>query len=77
MNESVNLNIHSAKDRYSYYLEMVADPGTMFELTKLGTTVGYIETPNAPKTIGYTSIVNGYEDSTIDNYKIKSGDVNV
>lgn len=77
MNENVNINLHSARDRYSYYIEMVSDPGTMFELTRYGATVGYIETPNMQKTLGYSSIINGYEESTIDNYKMKSGDVNI
>lgn len=48
LNEAVNLNIHATNDPYSYYVEAVADPGTMFELYKYGRTYGYIETPNDP-----------------------------
>lgn len=44
--------MHSADDPYSYYVEMVADPGTMFELVKYGKTYGYIEVPNADNGLG-------------------------
>ena len=46
LNEGVYVNTHKVSDRYSYWLEMVPDPGTMFELTKHGETMGYIEVPN-------------------------------
>jgi hypothetical protein len=46
LDEAIKLNLHSASDKYSYYVEAVDDPGTMFELTKFGRTYGYIETPN-------------------------------
>jgi hypothetical protein len=46
LNEAVNLNIHATNDKYSYYVEMVDDPSTMFELTKYGKTYGYVEVPN-------------------------------
>ena len=46
LDEAVHINIRKAEDRYSYYVEMVPDPGTMFELTKFGQTFGYIEVPN-------------------------------
>lgn len=51
LDEAVRLNVRPAGDRYSYYVEMVADPGTMFELTKFGQTQGYIEVPNQENTI--------------------------
>ena len=51
LNEAVRLNVHPAGDRYSYYVEMVPDPGTMFELTKFGQTYGYIEVPNRDNAI--------------------------
>ena len=43
LNEAVRVSLHSGSDQYSYYVEMVQDPGTMFELTKFGQTYGYIE----------------------------------
>lgn len=78
LKEAVYLNIHSATDPYSYYVEMVPDPGTMFELTKFGKTYGYIETPNQPTKLDY---LNNYLGSNVTNgtynYKMKSNDVNV
>lgn len=47
LDESILVNTHSITDCYSYYVEAVADPSTMFELTKFGKTYGYIEVPNA------------------------------
>lgn len=46
LDEKVAMNIRSATDKYSYYVEMIPDPGTMFELTKFGQTYGYINVPN-------------------------------
>ena len=51
LGEAVRLNVHPAGDRYSYYLEMIPDPGTMFELTKFGQTYGFIEVPNRENTV--------------------------
>ena len=47
LDEAVRLNMHAASDPYSYYVEMVDDPSSMYELDKYGKTYGYIETPNA------------------------------
>lgn len=81
LNEQVNLNTHKISDHYSYYVEKVADPGTMFELTKYGRTYGYIETPNnSSNQLSYTNGFLGQIDSSIGafgNYKMKSNDVNV
>jgi len=59
LNEAINLSIHSADDNYSYYVEMVPDPSTMFELTRRGQTFGYIETPNMANQFDQTSYVGG------------------
>ena len=59
LNEAINLSIHGADDDYSYYVEMVPDPSTMFELTRHGQTFGYIETPNQPNNFDMTSYVGG------------------
>ena len=55
LTEAVNLHIHPEKDMYSYYVEMIPDPGTMFELTKFGQTFGYIEVPNDQNAIDQAS----------------------
>ena len=83
MNEAVNLSIHSADDNYSYYVEMVPDPSTMFELTRHGQTFGYIETPNQPNNIDMTSYVGGTTGMMSGNsngaytFAWKTSDVNV
>lgn len=83
LNEAVNLSIHSADDDYSYYIEMVPDPSTMFELTRHGQTFGYIETPNMPNNFDQTSYVGGTTGMMSGNsngaytFAYKSSDVNV
>lgn len=77
VNENVNLNIHTISDPYSYYVEMVADPGTMFELTKFGKTYGYIETPNDRKGLDYLDSYIGSNTLNFNGYKMKSNDVNI
>ncbi len=57
LDEAVRLNVRPAGDRYSYYVEMVADPGTMFELTKFGQTQGYIEVPNQENRIDSAAFI--------------------
>lgn len=78
-NEAVKVSIHSITDPYSYYVEMVPDPSTMFELTKYGKTFGYIETPNQERKLNYLS--NYYQTPNNQaaniNYAMKSTDVNL
>lgn len=78
LDEAVKLNVHSAHDPYSYYVEQVDDPGTMFELGKFGKTYGYIETPNEDNGLDATSSMFGGQSMTgTYNFKLKSTDVNV
>ena len=73
LNEQVKIKTYSKNDRYSNYVEMVKDPATMFELTKFGKTMGYIETKNPTTVYDTTStITNQYLTYTFDR-----GDVNV
>ena len=72
LNEDVKIKAYSAKDNYAHYMEMVANPATMFELTKYGKTVGYVQAPVS------TTIVK--QDNTLFNtfnyaYKFKKDDV--
>lgn len=69
--------MHSSADPYSYYVEMVADPSTMYELTRMGITYGFIETPNVEFGFDYTNTVSGNTTSQLANYRMKSNDVNV
>jgi hypothetical protein len=77
LTEAVKLHLHSNNDRYSFYVEQVDDPGTMFELTKFGKTYGYVETPNETDDLNATSIFAGSSTTGTYNFKMKSADVNV
>lgn len=82
LDEAVNLNIHATGDHYSYYVEMVPDPGTMFELTKFGQTFGYIETPNQANELdasSYLGATSAFAASGANNFNFKYGtnDVNI
>ena len=76
LNENVKLSTHATSDPYSFYVEMVSDPSTMFELTKYGKTYGYIEVPNAEQTqFDFSETFMGGTQTNIFNYKLKSNDV--
>ena len=78
LNEPVYLNIHPVSDAYSYYVELVDDPGTMFELNKFGKTYGYIEVPNVTNNIdSITSYATNQTSSGLYNFRMKSTDVNI
>jgi hypothetical protein len=77
LEEAVKLNLHKASDPYSYYVEAVDDPGTMFELTKFGKTYGYIETPNNTSDLDAISSLTSTTTSGVYNFRMKSADVNV
>ena len=77
LEENVRLNMHSASDPYSYYVELVDDPGTMFELTKFGKTYGYIEVPNTESSLDAVTSLTGSSMSGTYNFRLKSTDVNV
>ena len=77
LDEAVILNMHAANDSYSYYIEQVDDPGTMFELTKFGKTYGYIEVPNVDTDLNSTTYAGLNTTSGSYNFRLKSTDVNV
>lgn len=78
LEEDIKLNIRSNFDPYSYYVEQVDDPGTMFELTKFGKTYGYIEVPNAESNLDATTAFSGVSSTSgTYNYRMKTTDVNV
>jgi hypothetical protein len=77
LDESVKLHVHSDYDPYSFYVEQVDDPGTMFELTRFGKIYGYIEVPNEPNNLDATSTIAGMAMSGTYNFRMKSADVNV
>lgn len=76
LNENVKVNVHNGGDQYSYYVEMVTDPGSMFELTKYGKTYGYIEVPNNMAGFDLTdTAAGGVSTFPQANYRLKSNDV--
>lgn len=77
LDEAVHLNMHKAMDPYSFYVELVDDPGTMFELTKFGKTYGYIEVPNNESNLDATTAFSGTSMTGTYNFRMKSADVNV
>jgi hypothetical protein len=77
LDEAVKLHIHNINDPYSFYVEQVDDPGTMFELTKFGKTYGYIEVPNEETGLDATTAYSGMSTTGLYNFRLKSADVNV
>ena len=78
LDESINLNVHKANDKYSHYVEMINDPSTIYELVKFGRTYGYIETPNEENKIDFLASTFGTNGSnTFGNFRMKSADVNI
>lgn len=73
LNEKVNLIVHGANDHYVHYVDMVPNPGEMFELTKFGKTMGYIKAPINIQ----TAKSPGFYGSTFLSYKMKQSDVDV
>lgn len=47
LKEDVNLNIVRDNDHYAFTVEMMTNPGEMFELTKYGKSIGYIKADTA------------------------------
>ena len=76
LDESVRLKLHADSDPYSFYVELVDDPGTMFELTKFGKTYGYIETPNNNTNLSATTL-SGDSITGVYSFNAKSTDVTV
>jgi hypothetical protein len=77
LDEAVKLHMHSTYDPYSFYVEPIDDPGTMFELTKFGKTYGYIEVPNEINNLDTTSTLTGTSMTGTYNFRMKSTDVHV
>lgn len=72
MEEEIRVSIPGPGDEYAEYVEMVPNPGEMFELTKFGKTVGYIQAPTyVQKQSNYDKITSYY------TYSLDRGDVTV
>ena len=73
LKENVYINIEDKNDHLEHYVEAVANPGEMFELTKFGKTMSYIKAP--------TDIQTTYDSNDALNYymtyKMQDKDVEV
>lgn len=74
LKEDVNIITHKDGDHYVHYIEAVANPGDMFELTKFGKTMGYIEAPVKIQSVKQNTLTNLYMPV---RYEMKRGDVNI
>ena len=74
LDEGVKVNVHSKDDHYVHYAEKVDNPSEMFDLTKLGSTRGFIKAPVAVQNNYdvYEQMVNPYV-----SYKMRTKDVTV
>lgn len=73
LNEDIKVELHQDNDHYIHYVEMIPNPGEMFELTKFGKTAGYIKASvNIQKTYNDVSSASSYL-----KYKMKRSDVSV
>lgn len=74
LKESVSVVIQKPNDPYVHYIEAVPNPGEMFELTRFGKTMGYIEAPvriQSTKKDTFNSMYMPIQ------YKLNKGDVTV
>ena len=72
LQEDVVLRVYKEDDPYVPYVEMVPNPGEMFDLQKFGKTHGYIKAP--------TRVIQQYTDELytyLTRYKMKQKDVEI
>lgn len=70
LNEDIKIKSYSKTDNYAHYMEMISNPAEMFELTKFGKTVGYVQAP-----VDSTIIKNDNITFNTFKYKFKQGDI--
>lgn len=73
LNEDIKIKAYGKNDKYVHYIEMVANPAEMFELTKYGKTYGFIkaDVTSQQSTNLTDQYLNGY------NYKFNQSDVTI
>ena len=73
LQEDVNLVMSSKNDHYADVLDTVNNPNEMFELTKFGKTIGFIQAPvNVQKDFRANNEINSYI-----TYNMRKRDVNI
>lgn len=71
LNEELYIKLQKTQERYSKFIEMVSNPGEMFELTKFDKTALFIQAPSAiQQNLSYDYNLNPYI-----NYKLNRQDV--
>ena len=76
LNEDVVIRAYSSDDKLVNYIEMVPNPGEMFELTKFGKSYAYIKTNTVPTSLNnYNNSQN--VKSAYYTYKFKRQDIQV
>ncbi len=73
LKESVKVVMHDNHDHYVHYVEMVPNPGEMFELTKRGKTMAFVKAPINIQTTKSTGVYN----ASFMMYKMKQRDVSI
>lgn len=77
LNEDLLVYKYADNDHYVNYLEAVANPAELFELTRFGKTAGYIETDNIATAVNTNqqsiSGINGF--TAMYQYNTKSNDI--
>lgn len=74
MEEDIKLKAYDSKDKYTHYVEMVANPAEMFELSRFGKTQGYIKAPVGVPAFDYD---NMYQNQQILRYSYKQKDIEI
>lgn len=74
LNEDIKIKAYSKNDKYANYMEMVTNPATMFELTRFGKTIAYIEAPVINTVVKNTNTT--YNTFNF-NYKFNKKDINI
>lgn len=72
LNEEIKINAYSKNDNYSGYVEKVPNPAEMFELVKLGKSMGYIKADVAQNYSKQRDTINDFY-----KYSFKRGDINI
>ena len=73
LNEDVVIRAYSNDDKLVNYVEMVPNPGEMFELTKFGKSYAYIKTNSVPTSANLTQNIS----SSYYTYRFRKQDVQI
>lgn len=75
LNEDVVIKAYSKNDNYIHYVEQVANPAQVFELTRFGKTAAYIQTDVKANTTRQDTLNSGSANSFLNKYTFNKNDV--